>query len=185
MEQVFRMDHGRLVCRSRGNQVEVTMTLRPPGSGLYRGILCGKNGKLDLGTLMPEGEGLRLSRTLTVDHLAHCGCWPITGGRGELRYAFGTKKFPQGWRERGNLSECFTDPVLSRSVERTALWRKDGDGFSLAFPWDPKASFPMVPAFCFARVEEMEGKSWVIFSFQEGGWPVIPPSCQNGDSGVQ
>ena len=173
MEQIFCIDHGTLVCRTRGNQVEVTMTLRPPGPGLYRGILCGKNGKLDLGTLLPEGEDLRLCRTLTVDHLARCGCWPVTGGRGELRYLFGAKRFPQGWGERGGLSGLFTDPVLARSVDKIALWRQDRDGFSLAFPWNPKASFPLAPAFCFAWVEEMEGRPWVVFSFREGGWPVV------------
>ncbi|MBR2490470.1 MAG: hypothetical protein IKB65_03195 [Ruminiclostridium sp.] len=185
MEQIFRIDHGTLVCRTRGNQVEVTMTLRPPGPGLYRGILCGKNGKLDLGTLLPEGEDLRLCRTLTVDHLARCGCWPVTGGRGELRYPFGAKRFPQGWGERGGLSGLFTDPVLARSVDKIALWRQDRDGFSLAFPWNPKAPFPLAPAFCFARVEEMEGRPWVVFSFREGGWPVVPPSCQSCDFAVQ
>ena len=185
MEQVFHIDHGTLVCRIHGNQVEVTMTLHPPTSGLYRGILCGKNGRLDLGTLLPEGERLRLCRTLTLDHLRRCGCWPITGGRGELRYAFGSKKFPQGWGKRTDLSRLFADPVLAHSVEKSALWRQEPEGFSLAFPWDPKIPFPLVPAFCFARVEKMEGKAWVVVSFRDGGWPMMPPSCQNGESGVQ
>ena len=185
MEQVFHIQNGRLICRTRGNQVEVTMTLRPKTPGLYRGVLQGKQGWVDLGTLMPEGEGLRLSRTLSVEQLRRRGCWPITGGRGELRYPFGSKKFPQGWGERRDLSKLFIDPVLAGSVEKSALWRKDPEGFSLAFPWNPKAPFPMVPAFCFARVEELEGKSWVVLSFREGGWPVMPPSCQNRDSGVQ
>ncbi|MBR5533347.1 MAG: hypothetical protein IKU62_00660 [Ruminiclostridium sp.] len=185
MEQVFRIDHGKLVCRTRGNQVEVTMTLRPPGPGLYRGILCGKNGRVELGTLLPEGEGLRLSRTLSMDYLRRRGCWPVTGGRGELRYAFHSKTFPRGWGQRTDLSHLFTDPVLAGCVEKTALWRQDARGFSLAFPWEPKNPFPLVPAFCFARVEETEGKPWVIFSFRDGGWPVVPPSCQNGESGVQ
>jgi hypothetical protein len=185
MEQIFRIDHGTLICQIHGNQVEVTMTLRPPTSGLYRGILFGKNGRLDLGTLLPEGEGLRLCRTLTIDYLCRCGCWPITGGRGELRYAFGSHKFPQGWGKRETLSQLFTDPILAKDVDKTALWRKDPNGFSLAFPWNPQVPFPLVPAFCFARTENMEGKTWVVFSFLDGGWPVVPPSCQNGDSGVQ
>ncbi len=185
MEQVFHIDHGRLVCRTRGNQVEVTMMLRPPGPGLYRGILCGKNGRMDLGSLLPEGEGLRLTRTLTIDHLARCGCWPVTGGRTELRYAFGPKKFPQGWGEGRHLSRLFYDPILAGAVENTALFRQEPDGFSLAFLWNPQAPFPLVPAFCFARVETMEGRPWVVYSFREGGWPILPPSCQNRDSGVQ
>lgn len=185
MDQVFHIPHGSLTCRTRGNQVEVSMILNPPGPGLYRGILCGKNGRMDLGTLLPEGEGLRLSRTLTLDHLTRCGCWPITGGRAELRYAFGAKKYPQGWEEVHHLSRLFSDPILAEAVENTALFRRDGDGFSLAFPWEPKAPFPMTPAFCFARAEHLEGRTWVIFSFQADGWPVVPPSCQNGDSGVQ
>ena len=185
MEQVFHIQNGRLICRTRGNQAEVTMTLDPPGPGLYRGILCGKNGWMDLGTLLPEGEGLRLTRTHTIDHLARCGCWPVTGGRAELRYAFGAKKFPQGWGEGRDLSRRFSDPILAEAVENTALFRRETDGFSLAFPWDPKAPFPLVPAFCFARVETMEGRPWVVFSFRDGGWPVVPTSCQNGESGVQ
>ena len=74
---------------------------------------------------------------------------------------------------------------LADAVENTALFRRETDGFSLAFPWAPKAPFPLVPAFCFARVETMEGRPWVVFSFRDGGWPVVPPSCQNGESGVQ
>ena len=185
MEQVFHIDHGRLVCRTRGSQVEVTMTLRPSASGLYRGILCGKNGRMDLGTLLPEREGLRLCRTLHVDQLARRGCWPITGGWGELRYPFGSKKFPQGWGERTGLSQLFTDPALAECVEKTALWRQDPEGFSLAFPWDPKVPFPLVPAFCFARVEDLEGRPWVVYAFREGGWPILPPSCHRSDFGVQ
>ena len=161
------------------------MALHPLEPGLYRGILCGKTGRVDLGTLLPEGEGLRLCRTLTLDHLRRCGCWPVTGGRGELRYAFGAQKFPQGWEERADLTLLFTDPVLSGAVEKPALWRKDPVGFSLAFPWDTSTPFPLAPAFCFAQVEEMEGKPWVVFSFRDGGWPMVPPSCQRSDFGVQ
>lgn len=188
MEQVFHMEHGRLVCRTQGKQVEVTMTARPQGPGLYRGILLGRSGRVDLGTLLPEGEELGLHRTLSVEYLKKCGCWPVMGGRAELRYAFGQRNLPRGWRQREDLAALFADPILARRVEEApgALWQPgEGEGFSLSFPWDPKAPFPLVPVFCFARVENLSGRPWVVLSFRDGSWPMVPPSCQNPESGVK
>ena len=44
----------------------------------------------------------------------------------------------------------------------------------MAFPWDPRSPFPLVPIFCFAQVKSLGGKAHIIFRVQENGAPVLP-----------
>ena len=57
---------------------------------------------MDLGTLLPEGNVLRLRRTFSVERLRSQGCWPVTGGRVQMTYAFTGQSAaapPRGWKE--------------------------------------------------------------------------------------
>jgi len=46
-------------------------------------------------------------------------------------------------------------------------------GFQLAWPWDPEAPFPLPPVFCFARVQSLGDRPYLVFQFQPGGIPRI------------
>lgn len=177
MEQRFPMENGQLTCRESGGRVEAVMEVRPPDKGLYHGYLVGPGGTCDLGTLMPEGGSLRLRRTLSAAQLRQKGCWPIQGGQIRKTYSFEQTPF-QGWKEAGDLASLFpADPLLARAAgqrNRGLLRRYQEGGFSLAFPWDPRSPFPLIPVFCFAQVKSLGGKAHIVFRFRENGAPERP-----------
>ena len=182
MEQrTIPMNNGTLTCRVRGSQAHLCLEARPQRPGLYRGILLGPKGRWDLGLLMPEGGCLRVCRTLETRDLDRAGCWPVRGGDIVLAHAFdhGAKDpLPPGWTKPRRVKARFPDdPVLARAAEQTDGWlvRDEPDGgFSLASPWDTRCPFPLLPAFCLARVCEMAGRRWVLYRFQSDGTPVLP-----------
>ena len=129
--------------------------------GLYKAWLTGPGGRVLLGTLMPEGGRLFLRRTLSIDSLRRQGAWPARRVEEELVCSFRDPPMVLQWE----------DEVLRRCARRLPRHtvRREGDGVSLIFPFDPRAPFPPTPAFCFARVEN--GR--LIFSFRKGGIPYI------------
>ena len=79
-QQRFPVEDGAVTCRPVGDRLEVQAALPGPGEGLYRAYLRGESGKqLDLGTLLPQGNGRRLQRSLPIAELKRRGCWPVTG----------------------------------------------------------------------------------------------------------
>lgn len=180
MEQKFPVGQGWLTCRQIGDRAELTMELPDPGGGLYRGWALGAGGRADLGTLLPEGGRLRLHRTVSVDHLRRQGCWPVTGGRAELTYAFAspqTPSLPRGWKTTEHPEQHFPqDPVLSQAAQAAGLcafFRREDGIFCLAYPWAPRRPFPLTPAFCLAQVRNLGGQSYVVFHFTPEGRPVV------------
>ncbi|MCD8375788.1 MAG: hypothetical protein LUD69_02475, partial [Oscillospiraceae bacterium] len=126
----------------------------------YKAYLVGPGRRSLLGTLAPEGGRLALSRTLSVDALQRQGLWPVRQVDEEMVYAF--QDAPPDWQ----------DPVLrqcARRLPRHTLLRQ-GEGFVLAFPFDPARPFPIPALFCFAQMRE--GR--LVFSFLSGGIPHIP-----------
>lgn len=147
----------------QGPRVIVEAWRKDDGEGLYKAYLAGPGGRCLLGTLMPEGGRLFLRRTLSIDSLRRQGIWPILRVEEELACSFRERAPEIDWQ----------DEVLRDSARRLPRHtaRREGEGFSLSFPFDPRAPFPLTPAFCFARVES--GR--LIFSFQKGGTPYISP----------
>ncbi len=145
----------------QGTRALVEVWRENDGAGLYKAYIAGNSGRFLLGTLMPENGRLYLKRLLSIDSLYRQGFWPIRQIREEMVCSF---------REQPK-SVYWEDEVLRGSAKRlphhTVRW--DGDQFSLIFPFDPHAPFPLTPAFCFARVIN----SRLIFSFQSGGIPYI------------
>lgn len=151
------------------------------GRGLYRGYVLGERGLMDLGTLLPEGNVLRLRRTFPVERLCSQGCWPVTGGRVQMTYAFTGQPAaapPRGWKELDHPETLFPqDPVLAQAARaggRGMLCRRQDETFCLAYPWDPRRPFPLTPAFCLARVKLLRGQPHVIFRFRPEGVPIPP-----------
>ena len=60
------MEQGWLLCRETGGRAELTMEVPGGSRGLYRGYVLGERGLMDLGTLLPEGNVLRLRRNRTA-----------------------------------------------------------------------------------------------------------------------
>ena len=123
-QQRFPVEDGAVTCRPVGDRLEVQAALPGPGEGLYRAYLRGESGKqLDLGTLLPQGNGRRLQRSLPIAELKRRGCWPVTGAGVTLSYAFqrpqaqGMNQPPKGWHKSEQAAARFpNDPVLAQAV---------------------------------------------------------------------
>ena len=172
MEGRFPFPMGVLICREQGGRVTLHMERRA-GEGLYRGWLRGKTGRMDLGTLLPDGDRLCLRRT-------RLGCWPIMEAGVEMTYSFAQSPPapPEGWKWEECPGRLFGgDGTLREAAEAAGrcLLRRKEDGFCLAYPWNAKKPFPLVPAFCFGRMERVgERGAWVVFRFGEKGGPEMP-----------
>ena len=75
MEERMKMrGGGTLTLRREGARVRMEAERSEDGQGLYKVWLHGdQGGKLLLGTLAPEGDALRLSRTMSVGTLERAG----------------------------------------------------------------------------------------------------------------
>ena len=168
MAETFDLDGGgQLSIEQNGGFVRCEATRPNDGQGIYKVWLTGGGGTLLLGTLAPERGELRLCRRVSRDSLVRAGCWPVNGGRCVLAFPFSLG----GW-VRESAERRMSDPVLRRSARGlSALVLGDRDGFRLALPFDSNRPFGLAPAFCFAKVEQVEGRLCAVFSFDGQGRP--------------
>ncbi|MDF2838904.1 MAG: hypothetical protein K0S60_607, partial [Evtepia sp.] len=112
MEEAFRLENGTLSCLENGNRVDFVIRVKNDGRGLYKAWIRGGTGKLELGTLVPEQNELRLRRSVPMEKLKQAGCWPIIEGGVTLIHSFSIGAIPQGWREEINPQRLFPqDPI--------------------------------------------------------------------------
>ena len=66
MSKGWRMEGGgTLLLREDGPRIRFEAVRPDDGQGLYKAWVLGEEGELLLGTLIPEGDGLRLTRTVS------------------------------------------------------------------------------------------------------------------------
>lgn len=177
MERRFALEGGgTMEVREEGGRVLLSVSRPGDSSGLYKAWAVGERGELLLGTLAPEGGRLCLRRALSRSALEQAGVWPVTGGRAAMVYAFSRKPTGEGeglWRWERRPARCFRDGVLREAAQSWGpmLRRREEDGFLLAAPFDPERPFPMVPIFCLGRLERVEGRPYIVFSFDAQGNP--------------
>ena len=176
MEQRFPLEGGRgwLEMRSEGPRAVCTVCLPNDGRGLYKAYLTGAEGELLLGTLLPENGRLGLRRTFSLDELGRRGVWPPLGGEVRLSFAAGSpgQGTPEGWTCERAPARLMGEALLSAALEgRSALLRREEAGFSLALPFDTGRPFALPLLFCFARTEDLAGRSYAVFPFRADGMP--------------
>ena len=176
MERRFSLadERGWLTVAETGDRAVCTAQLPADGRGLYKCWLIGPEGKALVGTFVPEGGVLKLSRILPVAQLRSCGAWPPQGAEAAMAFSFSEQRpaVPAGWRCEPDPARLMGEPLLARAAgERSALCRREEGGFWLAYPFDPGKPFPLTPLFCFARLERLEGRDYVVFPFRSGGCP--------------
>ena len=166
---------GVLEYRQEGGRVKFSAERERDEAGLYKVWLRGR-GDLLLGTLIPEGEKLRLDRVLTVKELERNGCWPPERAEVRLVFPFGRGK-NDGWTVISALPELIQDPLLRRSL-RGRLWSRRGEngGCLVAAVFQTDRPVPLEPVFCLGRVEELEGRACLVWEFDGGGRPILPAS---------
>ena len=179
MERVFRLEKGTLAYREMGGKVEVYADILNDGRGLYKAWLKGNGGRVELGTLMPEGNRLRLRRVLFAEQLRRAGCWPIAAGGVMLAHSFQKPAaLPPGWTVEKNPARHFPeDPVLQRTAaegKECLHFSRKGGGFLLAVPFGEGRPLGLNPLFCLARVVKLGGRHWAVYRFTPEGQPWRP-----------
>lgn len=167
---------GTLTLTEEGPRVRLEAVRPDDGRGLYKAWALGDKGSTLLGTLVPEGEVVRLVRTVSRRSLAQAGCWPVTGGRTVLVYSFPPQGEPSPWRPEPHPERFCRDPLVRESlVGRPGFCgKKQGTSRLLSVPFHPREPFPLPLLFCLARVERREGRLWLVWEFDSGGSPVLP-----------
>lgn len=174
MEERFPLAEGGgwLTVREEKGRVRCQAQLPNDSKGLYKCWLAGPGGMALLGTFVPQEDCLRLERTLSVDELKRQGAWPPEGAQAVLAFSFGGEQPPpRGWVREHAPGRLMGEPLLAQAAGGPALLRQEAAGFSLAYPYRPDRPFPLTPLFCFARLEELEGRPYLRFPFRSGGCP--------------
>lgn len=175
MDWTFETQFGVVTARQEGEQVHCQAMGPLEGHGLYKAWLRGPGGKALLGTLIPEGGGLRLRRTLSLSQLRARGVWPPTGAEVVRRSSDPQFTVPPGWQWTDCPGRLLGERALSRSLQGVgrALLRRTGERFYLAFPCRLEEPFPIPPLFCLASVEQLGERPHYVFCFSRRGRPEI------------
>jgi len=93
--------------------------------------------------------------------------------RGEIRSINRGKE--DGWILVTALERHIHTLWICRQLHRYSgvLIRNENGGKHLAIPYDKKRPFPLIPLFCFARVFEIRGTLYAVFSFDEKEQPIF------------
>jgi hypothetical protein len=164
---------GTLTLRQEGANVRCEAERSQDGAGLYKVWLRGsRGGKFLLGTLAPEGERLGLRRTVPLRELERCGCWPVE--RAEAVLAFSFRK--SGWYCEQHPERHVKGNTLRGSLPSPMLCRKGEGRVYLAAPFQTDSPVAVPELFCLAHLERLEGRQYLVWAFDEEGWPV---NCKN------
>lgn len=181
MTQVIslELDHGMAQLTTKGRQVTVEISQEDDKKGLYKGYLRGQHGRMELGTLMPEGGQLFLRRIVSIDTLEKRGVWPVLGVSTCLAYATPTVRrgnHPPVWQGERNPRGWVKEPSIRCCIERVqgVMIRKCNQGVLMAVPWQEGREFPVPPLFCLATTRVMGGRQYVMFAFDHEGQPNLP-----------
>ena len=165
---------GTLLLRQEGPRVRLEAERPSDGRGLYKVWLHGdRGGKLLLGTLVPEGDRRRLSRTLSVGELERAGCWPDFRVEAPLAFTFSEERGGRWYCEQ-HPDRLVSDPVLRGQLRSPMPCRRGREGFWLAAPFRTNAPVPMNALFCLARLERLEGGPHLVWEFDGEGRPKRP-----------
>jgi len=173
MEQRLDMrGGGTLILQQDGPRVRLTAERRQDERGLYKVWLTGRSGgRFLLGTLIPEGNMLRLKRTLSQGELERAGCWPPAGAEAPLAFPFSTE---ERWYCEQHPERFTSDPIIRRRMTGPMLCRKERGGVRLAAPFRTDGPVALEILFCLAKPETLEGKTYLVWTFDREGKPKIP-----------
>ena len=173
-EQLAMGGGGVLKLRQEGPRVHIQAERPADGRGLYKVWLHGDHGgKLLLGTLVPEGGALRLSRILSVAALERAGCWPRFRAEAPLSFAFDARS-GGGWYCEQHPEQLVTDPLLRARLRGAMLCRKEEGAFALSAPFRTDRPVRLPALACLARVERRDGQLHMVWEFDSQGNPKLP-----------
>ncbi len=159
------------LCGPNGTRTEIAASMDDPGDGLYRAFLLGERGEFPLGVLAPEKGRLTVCRRLYHRDLEALGQLR----RGEARRSFRFEDARVCWRETCCPAQLFQGLFLRERLRPygRAWWRRQGILLLLALPLEEGQPFPLEVLFCLGRIECVEGRRCVVYTFREEE-PVLP-----------
>lgn len=174
MEELTMGGGGVLTLQQDGPRVHMKAERPADGRGLYKVWLHGDHGgKLLLGTLVPDGGALRLSRVVSVSALERAGCWPRFRAEAPLAFAFDGR--PDGrWYCEQHPEQLVTDPLLRARLRGAMLCRKENGTFALSSPFRADRPVRLPALVCLARVERRDGQLYMVWEFDSQGNPKVP-----------
>ena len=147
------------------------------GRGLYKAWCLGTGGEFLLGTLVPQGNRLRLERRVAKRTLQEAGAWPLTGGKAVMVYSFidqeGSRK---EWKKEAHPENFCSDPVVRGCLNGAngLLSRQKNGVRQLAAPFSACKPILLNTLFCLAQVKEWQGRRYLVWSFDPEGRPILP-----------
>lgn len=166
---------GTLQVEQSGDRFILTAECRNNDFGLYKAYVNGGGSRRLLGTMVPEGNRLRLRRVLSGEEAQALG--PVLSGEAVLSYRFPAGEAqPAGWQPEPLPSRLFQDAILAEAARELtgALVREETESRLLALPFDGGA-FPLTPLFCFARIRYLAGRPYAVFRLGKTGMPDLSP----------
>lgn len=179
MDRTWTMEGGgTLRAREEGLWIHLAAERPDDGRGLYKVWCAGAGGSVLLGTLVPQGGRLSLTRRVARRTLEEEGAWPLTGGKTVMVYSFTERNGGAHAWHREDHPEEFCRDIVVRGCLRGAqglLSRERAGGRELAAPFSTCKSILLNTLFCLARVERWGGRAYLVWRFDQNGEAVVPP----------
>ena len=134
----------------------------PKNDGLWCVWLVGNRGEVRLGIPEPTGETATICRRFSDRMAAPLGNLL----RGELRPV---AKKHSAWEPVLSPENLFRSQWLHQRIKgyHGILSKQSGNCKFLAVPYDKGNAFPFVDLFCFSSCLKIEGRSYLVFAFDE------------------
>ena len=159
---------GEMTMRQEGQEMFFSCRSSLPGEGLWSLWAVGETGELRLGLPWTQGNCAVLEKRFSSRMTEPVGQLL----RGELR---SPQQMPQ-LRWFKVKEDCYFHTLwLARQLRSWpgALWCAVGKERMVAVPYEPKQPFPLMPMFCFASLQCIDARTYLVVRLNEEEMPIF------------
>ena len=159
---------GEMMMRQEGQEMFFSCRSSLPGEGLWSLWAVGETGELRLGLPWTQGNCAVLEKRFSSRMTEPVGQLL----RGELR---SPQQTPQ-LRWFKVKEDCYFHTLwLARQLRSWpgALWCAVGKERMVAVPYEPKQPFPLMPMFCFASLQCIDARTYLVVRLNEEEMPIF------------
>ena len=166
---------GELTAERESLDTWFAVRCRLPGDGLWCAWAVGDRGVLRLGVLESVGDRACLRRKFSDRMTAPVGRLI----RGELRPLCLPRNSGE-WERVQEPEQLFHTPWLREQLRgrNSVLKRSQNGKILIAIAYDKEKAFPMEQLFCFAKMEMLQQRAYLVFAFDEKERPAFPMAKQ-------
>ena len=160
---------GEATVERKDGRSEIAVSMEDPADGLYRAVLVGERGQLPLGVMEPHHGTLVLRRRPYLRDVEKLGM--LRSIQVSRSFAF---RRGETWKRTDRPMDLFKSSFLRDRLVRykTAWWKKRENTLLLALPLDEDAPFPLETMFCLARIEVVDDRRCVVYTFDRQEGPI-------------